>query len=932
MSFRLFLAVACAVVSLGALQAQDVPRHVEKDHFSPLQFDALREYEQAYPAEPGSAAVLRAAAGKYWLYDGLVYQGGTPQGAPWVSLGPLTLQNAGSDVTTSGRVSTLAISPRCTRNGACRLWVGTAGGGVWRSDDALNDTDPKWQWIGKGLGTNSIGTLQLDPNDPSGQTIFVGTGETNTPQNSAAGTGLYRSIDGGDRWARIPTMILDPGVQATPIDFTFTRGIGSVAVVPGPPQSFYVATTTAMLGMTAVRGGQSQITGSPQPRVGLYKTDDDGATWTIAWVPPLEPIVPVNPNETIGVADTMRGVKEVRLDPKDPAIVYASAWNNAIHRSAPSLEGGDASFKPVFAIVGLRQFQDLAMFELTRKNNHTRVYAYNGTADQSAQSLYRLDNADVPAGSLVTGSGAAVQNTGQWINATAGGLTSPSAVGQSICGSQCFYDLVVAVPPDQPDTVVIAGQFNLIGESTLRSTDAGQTWRSLSRDAQNRASHVDVRAAAFVPDDSGTIVVGSDGGLVRTDGKYTSGSVNCGTGQVAALCQAAFTQVPSRLVFMNKGLQTLQFYNIALDPHAPLTRMLGGLQDNSTVWHDTNDPPNLWKFLFNQGDGTSASGFHPTKSNILFASFQSSNFFTNFRSGNNANWVRTADPIVQSGERTLITASTGRQFLSFDAVNPDTQFTGFQHVWRTKDNGGDQAFLEASCAISSASIPSGCGDWVPLGVAFPFPAGSNAASASRAPGDLTSTFYGPDRAGGVIVSAERAASDTGTLWAATNFGRVFVSSNADANGADVTFTRIDTAIMPNRFVTRIVVDRANPNAAYISYSGFTALTPSTPGHIFRAVYNPGTRLASFTNVDADLGDLPVNTIAVDDGRGDVYAGTDFGPIVLRSGSSTWTAAGFGFPEALMVDLEFLPAQRKLVAATHGLGIFALDLDPNLQKE
>jgi hypothetical protein len=928
MSVRLSLAVAFAMVSLAALRAQNPPAHVEKaDHFSPLQFDALREYEQAYPAEPGSAAVIRAAAGKYWYYNGLVYQGSTPQGAPWVSLGPLTLQNAGSAVTTSGRVSTVAISPRCKAAGACTVWVGTAGGGVWRSDDAMNETDPKWRWIGKGLGTNSIGTVTLDPNDDSGQTLFAGTGETNTPQNSGAGTGLYRSADGGDHWTRIATTIVDPAVQPSAIDFTFTRGISSVAVVPGHPQSFYVATTTAMLGMTAVRGGQSQVTGFPQPRVGLYKTDDDGATWTLAWVPPLEPIVPANPNETVGVADTMRGVKEVRLDPTDPTIVYASAWNNAIHRSAPSLEGGDASFKPVFGIVGLRQFQDVALFELTRKNNHTRVYAYNGTADQSTQNLYRLDNADVPAASLVTGSGASLQNASAWINVTAGGLSSPSAVGQDVCGSQCFYDLVVAVPQGEPDTVVIGGQFNLIGESTLRSTDAGQTWRTISRDAQNLASHVDVRAAAFVPDDSSVIVVGSDGGLVRTNGRFTGGSVNCGTGQLADMCRATYAQVPESLVFMNKGLQTLQFYNIALDPHAPLARMLGGLQDNSTVWHDTNDPPTLWKFLFNQGDGTSASGFHPTKSNILFASFQSNNFFTNFQNGAGTAWVRTADPIIQSGERTLITASTGRQFLSFDLVNPDTQFTGFQHVWRTKNNGGDQAFLEASCRTSAASIPSGCGDWVPLGIAFPFPAGSNAASASRAPGDLTSTFYGADRAGGLIVSVERASSDAGTLWAATNLGRLFVSSNADAAGADVAFFRIDTPILPNRFVTRIVIDRTNPNAAYISYSGFNALTPSTPGHIFHAVYDPKSHLASFTNVDADLGDLPVNTIAFDDGRGDLYAGTDFGPIVLKSGASTWTAAGFGFPEALMVDLEFLPAQRTLVAATHGLGIFSLALDP-----
>lgn len=72
-------------------------------------------------------------------------------------------------------------------------------------------------------------------------------------------------------------------------------------------------------------------------------------------------------------------------------------------------------------------------------------------------------------------------------------------------------------------------------------------------------------------------------------------------------------------------------------------------------------------------------------------------------------------------------------------------------------------------------------------------------------------------------------------------------------------------------------------------------------------------------------DLPINTLAVDDLKGDIYAGTDLGPIVLRKGSSTWELAGVGFPEALMVDLKFVPSQRLLVAATHGLGIFYLQL-------
>jgi hypothetical protein len=719
--------------------------------------------------------------------------------------------------------------------------------------------------------------------------------------------------------------VLDPAVSPALIDFTATRGISTVVIEPGNSQTMYVATTTAMYGMTGVRGGQSQVTGSPQPRTGLYKTDNAGTTWSLVWVPPLAPVLPVNPHLGVGVSDTMTGVRHVKLDPRNTKIVYASAWNNGIYRSAPSLEGGDAAFKRVFAIVGLQQFQDLAMFDLTVKDGRTRMYVYNGTQATSTQGLYRVDNTEVPASTLVSGSA----NTPVWIGLSSSSTSQPGSTSQSICSSQCFYDLVVAVPDGQPDTVIIGGvQHPTFGESTLRSINAGVSFSGHGRDSQNPRinSHVDVRAIAFHPQDTDIVFVGSDGGVVRTDGLFVDISSRCSTlFPTAPQCATMLARVPNRLIFMNRGLQTMQFYNVSIDPRDPLKRLIGGLQDNGTIWQDGVAEPRVWKPFFASGDGTSASGFHPTRAEVGFASFQSNNYFANFRNGDQTRWVRIGDPITGAGERATITASTGRQFITFDLVNPDTQFTAFQHVWRTQNNGGVQTFLETNCRTSGAVAGSTCGDWRPLGVAYPFPAGSTASSSSRAPGDLTSDLYGGDRIGGMIVAAERTPADAGTLWAATNFGRLFVSKNADGPAAAVTFNRIDTASLPNRFVTRIVVDRTNPNVAYLSYSGFNALTPSTPGHIFRAVYNPATNSATFTSSDFDLGDLPVNTLAYDDVRGNLYAATDFGPLVLKAGASRWVLAGRGFPEVVMVDLEINPEQGVLVAATHGLGIFWLNL-------
>src|SRR5213078_2515835 len=147
------------------------------------------------------------------------------------------------------------------------------------------------------------------------------------------------------------------------------------------------------------------------------------------------------------------------------------------------------------------------------------------------------------------------------------------------------------------------------------STDAGVSFSAFGSDGQTtrNRSHVDVRAVAFHPRDSDIAWVGSDGGVVRNDGSFVDirnrAASICGT---SISCTTLLASVPNQLFFMNKGLQTLQFYNVQVDPADPLRRQIGGLQDNSTVWQDGSGSRTTWKTLFPGGDGTSASGFHPT--------------------------------------------------------------------------------------------------------------------------------------------------------------------------------------------------------------------------------------------------------------------------------------------------------------------------------
>jgi hypothetical protein len=551
---------------------------------------------------------------------------------------------------------------------------------------------------------------------------------------------------------------------------------------------------------------------------------------------------------------------------------------------------------------------------MTVKNGRTRIYLYNGNgSNHDHQVIYRLDDARAVHDALFADG----VNQSTWRNMTRPMIQAADYVEFSICNGQCVYDLVVAVPDGQPDTVYLGGQLSrYVGDPAMRSNDGGQTFNSLTIDRQSPPGmpHVDVRAIVFNPEYPAVAFIGSDGGVVRTNGQFGEGNHHCRTtvgftpfSFTDNICQVAWAEVPVEFIFMNRGLQTMQLYNISADPNRPLERHMAGTQDNSTQWNEGTLSTLDWTMVFNVGDGTSANGFHPTDPNILFASFQSNWFFTHFNGGigGAGSWAITSWPIQNSGEASDPVGPTGRQFLTFDPLEPDTQYTGFEHVWRTRNNGGDRALLEANCTFGGDTYGPGCGDWEPLGEF------------------LTRSEFGDNRAGGVIVAAERTDADTGTLWAATSLGRVFITQNVDAPAMAVNFDRLDSINTPPRFISGIAVDNENPRRAFISYSGFNAITPDTPGHVFEVVYD-GTD-AIFTSIDHNLGDMPINHLVRDDLTGDLYAATDFGVLVLPYRTKTWGLAGQGLPLVLTPHLEIHPQKRFLFAATHGMGAWYLEL-------
>jgi hypothetical protein len=138
----------------------------------------------------------------------------------------------------------------------------------------------------------------------------------------------------------------------------------------------------------------------------------------------------------------------------------------------------------------------------------------------------------------------------------------------------------------------------------------------------------------------------------------------------------------------------------------------------------------------------------------------------------------------------------------------------------------------------------------------------------------------------------------------------------------VRYFRLDTPATPDRWVSGIAIDPNNSKHAWISFNGFEAFTPATPGHVFEVRFHVKSQTATWTDISANIGDQPVTDVAYDGASGSLFVATDFGVLTLVNGQ--WVPAGTGLPTAAANNLT-LAEGEVLYAATHGRGAWSLDL-------
>ena len=330
---------------------------------------------------------------------------------------------------------------------------------------------------------------------------------------------------------------------------------------------------------------------------------------------------------------------------------------------------------------------------------------------------------------------------------------------------------------------------------------------------------------------------------------------------------------------INNGLVAVQFYAaFAVSPTDPGV-MIGGLQDNGVVKYNGSS----WNTVIG-GDG-GPSAFHPTNGQIVIYSNDARAVYHSTNEGASEN-----QRLLNLGLSYSPAHDDRTGFMSPVAIsksNTSIMYVGSDNLHISTDGGG------------SFQRPDPVDMTRPIDATFK-PAIALAVS--------------PANANKVYVSTSNLSQRNDDALNVTGTPKVLRSTNA-SNNTSYTFTDI-TGSLPDRFTTDFAISEFSDDSVYITMGGFGG------GHVYLTPDGGATWL----NRSTGLPDVPFNAILIDPVSPNViYAACDFGVYVSHNKGVNWFDFNVGFWEATQVmDLQ-ITADNKIVAATHGKGVFRSDL-------
>jgi len=826
----------------------------------------------------------------------------------WTAAGPIAVNSLNFGLVT-GRISAIALDPSDATGNT--VYLGTTGGGVWKSQNAASATPSTVAFvpITDGLAALagvqdaglSVGAVTVQPGGTG--VVLAGLGDPNDALDSYYGAGILRSTDSGKTWALIQqTMDLEDGIGNR--DYSFA-GEGVAA--------FAWSSTNVQLVVAAVSQAYEaslvNATAANFSYEGLYYSTDGGASWHLAYI-------------TDGAGEDIQGPTDP-FDPPDGNAATSVVWN-PIRKL----------FIAAVRYHGYYQSSDGITF--------TRMVVQPGTGLTTANCPTEQGSTGVAGCPIFRGSLAVNPNTGDTFAWTVDAFNQDQGLWQDACvlsglGSGAFctnasvtfakqlntsalettsqggsatilngdYNLTLAAIPSQQDTLIFAGADDLFRCSLANSC----VWRNTTNSTTCLSAQVGEYQHALAWDTGNPLVLyfGNDSGLWRSLDAVAE------TGSVCATTDASHFQN------LNSSLGSLAEVDSLAQSQASASTMLAGLGANG-VTGIANAPatPGDWNEILG-GEGGPVAVDPSSTSNSWYASNAAgvSIFHCTPVSGsicNSAGFGTT--PVI--GESQVQNDGLGMSdpaAFIFDTIDNSQVLIGTCRLWRGPKSG---AGWSAANAIS------------------PVLDGSGSTFDCVGNGLINTLAVGSVSTGGEIIYAGMAGSGDGGGAVAGHLFRGIFAANATLSGswtdlAASPVTNTGLAFNPlGQQVSGLYVDPhdATANTLYVTVSGLQTL--ESTAQLYRTT-NAGV---SWTAIGSNLPDTPANAVLVDpQDPNTLYVGTDVGVYVTRAVSTCistacWSLYGSGLPLAPVLTLAATPTgvpTQLLTAGTYGRGIWQTPL-------
>ena len=880
------------VAGASAQQTKPVPLMTRQRVFAR---DKWQRSGRAVPGQASAQLRARAIQQKLQMRAAKATNAPGPSGG-WVSLGPMPLPSdaSGSGLQdygfVSGRATAVAVDPNDPTGNT--VFVGGAYAGVWKSSNAgPMSSDPSsviWSPLSDEQLTLAIGSIAVQPQssnpNPAASVVLAGTGETDSSADSYYGLGILRSGDGGETWS----LISQDGSKTHSF-----AGLGFSQIAFSTANSNVVVAAAGAASEGIVEGLENPV----GINRGLYTSADGGQTWQATNI--ADSGVSISPDSATAVAYNAAAAK-----------FYAAIRYHGFYVSSDGLNWTRLANQPGTGL--------------------TAAQCPSAEVLPSACPIYRGQIAVVPNRAGASGLGemyvwyvdANENDQGIWTSLDGGNSwTQINDSGIANCGDLLggcgtedgAFNLTLAAVPDGTATDLYAGAVNIY-KCTISVLNANCSGTGISAFINlthvygcsgiakvHPAQHaIDFpgQYSVIPPSSSATSVLyfANDGGIYRALDGYT--------GLTSGTC-GQMNQFDS----LNETLGPMTQFVSVSQSSTDADLIFGGTEANGAPATAFSQSQGSWVSVDAGDNGFTA--ISPANENNWFVatppdSISGVNLFSCSNGVNCHSQDFQSDQIADSDS---VDGDTGAYDLPFllDPQNSSELILGTCRIWRGPVAGGSFSLLSPD--FETGGTGSCSGDEINL-------VRTISAGGLQDSNGLSQVIYAGTNGEGPLIST----TPTG--------GHVWVTTNAD--GGPLTWSDVTQSINPQGFpISSIAVDSTDPLAktAYVGIMGFNT------SHVLKTT-NAGLSWADFT---ANLPDAPVNSIIIDSGaslsNGTVYVGTDAGVFASSTGTANWTEVGPGagqagfLPNVAATSLQIFNSGglKRLRAATYGRGIWEWNL-------